>query len=143
MKIIHLPVRVFEFGDHVLTPSGRAIVLHDELEGIDIEGKTDEEIIENTQFRDTVICKLQETCGEHPGLGEDVEMERDLLHQPVKCKYSELTKEEKIGLLRQSYENDGADHNIAVDSVKACPYPDKVLREVFNYQDGTEVVFDI
>ena len=35
MKILRLPVKVYETGDRVLTPEGSVTVIHDELEGIE------------------------------------------------------------------------------------------------------------
>lgn len=76
MKIVHLPMRIFETGDRVLTPEGEAIVIHDELESIQDENYADEEIMEKQQFRDTVIVRLDEPTSRYP-LREDIHFDRN------------------------------------------------------------------
>ena len=54
-------------------------------------------------------------------------------------KYKELSSNQKSLLLRDEYVRDGADDNTAKDSAANASDPDKILREVFGYEDETEV----
>lgn len=58
------------------------------------------------------------------------------------AKLSELSEDNKAFLLYQELREDGADKNTASKTVMACPDIDKMLREVFHYNDD-EVTFDI
>ena len=80
MKIIEVPVKLFEKGDQVCTPAGNAIVIEDQLLiALKNKNQKQEDYIREISFAEVKV-ELLETCGEHPSLGSIVEMERQLLH---------------------------------------------------------------
>jgi hypothetical protein len=81
MKIIRIPIKVFQTGDEVLTPDGKGVVIHDEMEDADIQGsctqgsfygQTQEEllkVIEDLRYHTGVHVRLlgPETEDHRPG----------------------------------------------------------------------------
>jgi hypothetical protein len=80
MKIVKLPTRVFETGDRVLTPQGKATVVHDELENIEND-MLFEDIAEDSHLRDAVIIKLDEPCSGESRM--ELELNRNDLVYPL------------------------------------------------------------
>ena len=81
MKVVELPVRIFETGDRVYTPEGWAKVIHDELETrpTDFMGDDDAYARHWPIYQSGVIVQLEEPTSSHPRAGEDVTMEREYL----------------------------------------------------------------
>jgi hypothetical protein len=71
MKVIHVPIEVFEPGDHVLTSDGGATVVRD---GLDDEKARNE--IPNRLMPHCLVVKLDEPTSKHPTPGEDVLLDR-------------------------------------------------------------------
>lgn len=71
MKVIYVPIKVFEPGDHVLTSAGEATVIRDSLDN----EKAHNEIPDRLSPQ-CLIVKLDEPTSKYPTPGEDVLLDR-------------------------------------------------------------------
>jgi hypothetical protein len=78
MKVVTIPVRVYETGDIIKTSDGRMQVVYDELEGVeeDILKLGPDKVADLCIYRNGITVRyLEETCNHQ--VGDEVVIDRD------------------------------------------------------------------
>jgi hypothetical protein len=80
MKIVFIPVRVYEYGDKISTGDGKMVVIHDDLEDIDddLKKSTPDKIADLCIYRNGITARfLEQTCNH--AVGDEVVIDRDYI----------------------------------------------------------------